>query len=193
MTLACCGPALLRSADVVEVNRSGDSIGGVSLHPRHDMGITMKREFGRSVTKPLTNHTDRHTGFDCDRGMAVSEIVESDPWQVRLIRYPAERCGESSRVDRRSISGAEDIALPAVTIQESLASLLLHVEVSSKHLHGATVEIHGPAPAALRRGDIDLPTDRVERLPDRDASAIEVDIDQSESGNLASPGPRHGE
>ena len=96
--------AFLSGADVVEMNRSGDSVGGVSLHSRHDMGVPVERELGRSVTKSFADHTDRHTRFDRDRGVAVAEIVKSDSGKVGSICDPAERCGQSSRVDPGPIS-----------------------------------------------------------------------------------------
>ena len=85
--------AFLSGADVVEVNRSGDSVGGVSLHSRHDMGIPVKRELGRSVTKSFADHSDRDPSFDSDRGMAVAEIMKSDSGKVGSICDPAKRCG----------------------------------------------------------------------------------------------------
>ena len=57
--------------------------------------------------------------------------------------------------------------------------------------HGLSIEVHSPSPVRLGSRHVDLASDGQQGLADRDPSAVEIDVDPAEPGNLPTAGSSH--
>ncbi len=85
------------------VDQRGDLSGRLGLHDRDHVRVLLERERRRLVAEPLADHLDRDAGFECEAGVRVAEVVQSNVAEAGVTDDPLERLAERVRVDRLAV------------------------------------------------------------------------------------------
>lgn len=87
-SLAFARPTLSRS--ILPEHNVAKPCRGLGLHPGQDVLVDLHREGDAGVAETFTDHLDRLTFLEHERGMGVPQIVQSDSWQIHPLQETLE-------------------------------------------------------------------------------------------------------
>jgi hypothetical protein len=67
-----------RQPDSGAVNDRRDPRSGLLVHRRHNVGVGVERHLDAGVSEPFLDHLGMHSGLQCERGVSMAEVVQSD-------------------------------------------------------------------------------------------------------------------
>jgi hypothetical protein len=110
-------------------------------------------------------------------GVSVAQVVQADAGERELLDQAIEALRDVVRVQRAPVLLGEDKAAvaPRGAPREPLSRLAGLVGPQGREREGIEGD-HSAALGRLRRRELHLVADGDERLPDRDAAPIEVDV-----------------
>ena len=118
--------------------------------------------------------------------VSVAQIVEPDSGKLAVPHVFVEHLREAIGVDGRSVIATEDEVIVLPCLAELQLQLVLRGAVGPQRGHRPTVQSDAAAPACgLRFANLDTVIDRDNRLTDRKAPSIEVDVLSSDAEHFS--------
>jgi hypothetical protein len=122
----------------------------------------------------------------------VPEVVQPDPPDAGSLDDPLESLAERVRVDGAPVLPARDEILILIVAAPLRALVVLSPTIGTEQLDGLSVQVDHPSVVALRRRLQDLIRHRDNRMTNRQARRIEINIGPAQSEDLIPTHSPHG-